>query len=300
MQIKRWLSTSDRLKQLAAQRLDLSIPELQLLTDDRWTMVAAQTSPTSDVETDAGLRRTFGTLRMQAENNLIPRLHFALNAYLKASAGVLPESLTQLLPHFEPALAPEMLSRYELLATGQVSDLPVTIATMRSSPRKLSWIQSTTTSDSSGPPALAAATVARPPPPTLCHPIIRPRLLLFAVMLVGVAGADFYAARVVSAQRTRQDALRREIAGAEHQLDALRAQNEITARDLRLAEQQLAQLPAPAAHAAEASAARETEIKDWVARAQPAGIAQVVPYIDPPFAPSVIEALLSSDRERGR
>lgn len=122
-QIQTWLGHLDRLKQLVVQRPDLAIPELQFLSADDWAGVASQTASGAGLDTEAGVRRTLAILRHRAENLMAMKLQRALNTYLKSGDGVLPDSITQLLPHFDPSIAPELLFRYELLRTGKLADI---------------------------------------------------------------------------------------------------------------------------------------------------------------------------------
>lgn len=123
-QIRKWFARRDHLKELATRRPDLVSPEMQLLTDDQWFAAATRPSSAADPDDETELRETFAFLRRHADNLLIPQLRLALNAYLTTTGGVLPDSLSQLLPHFDPSVAPELISRYELLYSGKVSDVP--------------------------------------------------------------------------------------------------------------------------------------------------------------------------------
>lgn len=122
-QIRAWLANLDQLKQLITARPDLSIPELQLLSPDDWSNFAPSTTTATGLDTEAGLRSVSSALRHRAENLMAMKLQAALNAYVQSGNGELPSSLDQLLPHFVPAIAPELLTRYELLRTGKLSDL---------------------------------------------------------------------------------------------------------------------------------------------------------------------------------
>ncbi len=123
VQIQLWLANLDRLKQLVLQRPDLAIPELQFLSADDWVGVASQTASAPGLDTEAGVRRSFAILRRRAENLMAMKLQRALNTYLKSADGILPDSITQLLPHFDPSIVPELLFRYELLRTGKLADI---------------------------------------------------------------------------------------------------------------------------------------------------------------------------------
>lgn len=124
-QIQTWLAHLDRLKQLIVQRTDLAIPELLFLSADDWASVASQTASAPGLDTESGLRGSLAILRQRAENLMAMKLQRALNTYLKSAGGVLPDSIAQLLPHFDPSISPELLLRYELLRTGKLGDISV-------------------------------------------------------------------------------------------------------------------------------------------------------------------------------
>lgn len=124
-QIQTWLAHLDRLKQLIVQRTDLAIPELLFLSADDWASLASQTASAPGLDTESGLRGSLAILRQRAENLMAMKLQRALNTYLKSAGGVLPDSIAQLLPHFDPSISPELLLRYELLRTGKLADISV-------------------------------------------------------------------------------------------------------------------------------------------------------------------------------
>ena len=92
----------------------------------------------------------------------------------------------------------------------------------------------------------------------------RPHFILFGTVFAALAGTGLYEARLISAQRDQEQALLRRTADLERQVTDLRRQRDTTARDLQLAEQQLTQLPASAAPAADRP--RDAEVKAWLAR----------------------------------
>lgn len=121
-QIRTWLAHSSSLKQLAAQRPDLSIPEFQLLNADDWADSASKMVGSLPTD-EAGIRRAFASLRYRAERLMSEKLFRALKGYLKTTDGLLPDTLPQLLVHFDPPIDPLLLSRYELLHTGKLNAL---------------------------------------------------------------------------------------------------------------------------------------------------------------------------------
>lgn len=97
----------------------------------------------------------------------------------------------------------------------------------------------------------------------------RLRLLLFVTALAAGLGLVVFETRLVSAQRAQSQLLTQQIADSTRQLTALRRQRDGTARDIALAEQQLARLP-PVTLATQSSAAgaRDLATEAWVARTQ--------------------------------
>lgn len=119
-QMKDWLAQLDRLRQFIAQRPNLKIPELAFLTDEDWFSVATD----GRLVTDEEVRRAAAHLRRRAENFGGHKLMSALNAYLKANDGKLPDTPLDLAPFLDPSVDPSLLQRYEILHTGKLSELP--------------------------------------------------------------------------------------------------------------------------------------------------------------------------------
>ncbi len=92
----------------------------------------------------------------------------------------------------------------------------------------------------------------------------RPHFILFGAAFAALVGTGLYEARLISAQREQGQTLLRRTADLESQIADLGRQRATTARDLQLAEQQLTQLPASAATAADRT--RDAEVKAWLAR----------------------------------
>lgn len=123
--IAAWLARASRLRAFVATRPDLSIPELRLLSHDQWAEIASKSDPTVDTGSDAAIKAALALARKTAEDLFAPQLQRAFNSYLRTSGGLLPDSLYQLLPHFESPISPTLLSRYHLLQTGRLDALPV-------------------------------------------------------------------------------------------------------------------------------------------------------------------------------
>ena len=97
----------------------------------------------------------------------------------------------------------------------------------------------------------------------------RLHLLLLVAALAAGLGTVVFETRLVSAQRAQHQLLTRQIADSTRQLAALHRQRDGTARDLALAEQQLARLPlVTLATRSSVPGARDLATEAWVARTQ--------------------------------
>jgi RNA polymerase sigma factor (sigma-70 family) len=120
----------NRLKRVAAERPELTIPEFGLLNEQDWYTQVQRVKADSDDET--GL--FFRNLRSQAKVRFSIGLADAMLNYVRANQGLLPTSPRDLLSYFSPAFseaygyahapAAAMLDRYELLYSGAHSDVP--------------------------------------------------------------------------------------------------------------------------------------------------------------------------------
>ena len=90
------------------------------------------------------------------------------------------------------------------------------------------------------------------------------RTLFLSAALLAVAGLGVFEAQVILRQREDLRELRKRSEPLEKQVAALRRERETALQELAAAERQLAELPAPAVNPAHA--ARQTEIKAWLAR----------------------------------
>lgn len=117
--LRGWQTSLAQLRDALKQRPHLSIPELQLLSDDDWFDAATK----AKLDSDDDLRRALASLRGQATVLMGEKMRSALNAYLKANDGILPGRIDQLLPFFNLPIDPSWLERYEILRTGKLSEL---------------------------------------------------------------------------------------------------------------------------------------------------------------------------------
>jgi len=119
-QMQQWLAQIDRLKDFLAQRPEWNIPELKLLPEEHWFNVAA----TDRFESEEQFRRATARLRDRAVGLVAQKIFPALNAYVRAHDGQLPNNALELAPYSDPPLDPAILSRYEMMQTGKASEVP--------------------------------------------------------------------------------------------------------------------------------------------------------------------------------
>jgi RNA polymerase sigma factor (sigma-70 family) len=117
--LRGWQANLAQLRDALSQRPYLSIPELQLLSDDAWFDAATK----AKLNSDDAVRRTLAGLRNQATFLMGAKMRSALSAYLKVNDGILPDRIDQLLPYFNPPIEPVWLERYEILRRGKFSEL---------------------------------------------------------------------------------------------------------------------------------------------------------------------------------
>jgi len=118
---EKWLKSVNKLKQLLEQRPDLRIPEVQFLTDDDWLRLA-QSGDRGETEDD--MRRTMAEIRNSAKTHFNSQIGSALNRYIAANNGQLPNDISQLKPYFKSPVEDAMLQRYQVQRTGKLSDYP--------------------------------------------------------------------------------------------------------------------------------------------------------------------------------
>lgn len=111
-----------QLKQWLEQNPNEKIPELQFLTDQEWLRCAASFS---SLETDDDFRRAFSYLRQTAKNDFAWNVGRALDNYVAANNGQLPNDILQLKPYLSSINVDDItLERYQLLQTGSLSNFP--------------------------------------------------------------------------------------------------------------------------------------------------------------------------------
>ena len=78
------------------------------------------------LDTDEGVRQIMGNLRRAAKIRFVADLGTALNEYLKASNGQLPDDLSALKGYFKKPVDDAALQRYALLHVGKASEVSAT------------------------------------------------------------------------------------------------------------------------------------------------------------------------------
>lgn len=112
-----WVSKLHEIKGWLQRTPGEAIPELALLSETELLKDVADMPPASKVAWASSVLRT------HAKKYFAPFLGAALSDYLLGNNGQLPNDLTELKPYFRFPVDDAMLQRYELLHTGNVSDL---------------------------------------------------------------------------------------------------------------------------------------------------------------------------------
>jgi RNA polymerase sigma factor (sigma-70 family) len=113
------LAKVQQLKERVDQLPEKKIPEIQFLTPTDWMNLALNPSFTNDMSA-----YSMSQLRIAAKDKFAPLLAQALRNYTQASDGRLPNDLSQLKPYFDSTVGDEILGRYKLVHTGNLSDVP--------------------------------------------------------------------------------------------------------------------------------------------------------------------------------
>jgi hypothetical protein len=99
---------------------DKKIPELQWLTAEDWLKSASN----AKLDTDEGVRQALGDLLGHAKHQFGTVMGHALDKYIEANNGQLPTQVSDLGAFFEPPIDNTILQRYQMMVTGNVSNLP--------------------------------------------------------------------------------------------------------------------------------------------------------------------------------
>ncbi|HVU08131.1 MAG TPA: sigma-70 family RNA polymerase sigma factor [Verrucomicrobiae bacterium] len=114
------VATVNQLKQRLEQMPWQKIPELQFLTTQDWLREA---SLVGDLNTDDDFDRALAELRSSAKQRFAYSMGAALDDYIAANNGQLPNDISDLKSYFNPPVDDAMLQRYQLLQTGNLNDL---------------------------------------------------------------------------------------------------------------------------------------------------------------------------------
>lgn len=110
-----------QMKQWLEQNPNEKIPELQYLTAQEWLRGA---SYSGDWKTDDDFGRGLSQLRRDAKRTFANSLGAALANYVSGHSGQLPGDISELASYFNPPIDGTILQRYQLLQTGNLSDIP--------------------------------------------------------------------------------------------------------------------------------------------------------------------------------
>ncbi len=110
-----------QLKQWLEQNPNEKIPELQYLTAQEWLR---GTSYSGDLKTNDDFDRALSQLRRDAKRTFAYSMGEALANYIAGNNGQLPGDISQLASYFQPPVDGTILQRYQLLQTGNLSDIP--------------------------------------------------------------------------------------------------------------------------------------------------------------------------------
>jgi RNA polymerase sigma factor (sigma-70 family) len=110
-QLKQWLEKNPNEK----------IPELQYLTAQDWLRGA---NYSGDLKTDDDCDRALSQLRRDAKRTFAYSIGEALANYIAGNNGQLPGDISQLESYFNPRIDGTILQRYQILQTGNLSDIP--------------------------------------------------------------------------------------------------------------------------------------------------------------------------------
>lgn len=114
-----WKTNVEKMKQLFAEHPEQRVPEMRLLSDQRFFDLARD----QDLDSSNGIRRAFSEIRKDAKNAFVPMLQQALNAFINANNGQLPAQASDLKSYFEQPVDDDMLAQYKMLFTGSAADV---------------------------------------------------------------------------------------------------------------------------------------------------------------------------------
>jgi RNA polymerase sigma factor (sigma-70 family) len=110
----------NQLKHRLEQMPEENIPEIQLLSDQDWLQ---QASFSGDLNTDDELDRALAGLRSAAKQRFAYSMGAALDAYIAANNGQLPNDISDLKSYFDKPVDDAILQRYQLTQAGSLGNL---------------------------------------------------------------------------------------------------------------------------------------------------------------------------------
>ena len=108
-----WAAKKEKLQKIFAERPDLRIPEMQFLTDKQWLDLVKDV----DLDSESGIHAAIGFVRKSAKMSYAPIIQNALNKFIEANNGHLPNDVSQLNPFFEQPIDDAILQRYKIFDT---------------------------------------------------------------------------------------------------------------------------------------------------------------------------------------
>jgi RNA polymerase sigma factor (sigma-70 family) len=114
--IEAWIARAEDLRVLLEAMPDKNIPELQLLSDEDWLVIAKD----AKLETDEDVRKAFSALRDAAKTKFALILQTALKNYIKTNGDGLPADTSLFIPYFESPVDPAILQRYQIVQNTQL------------------------------------------------------------------------------------------------------------------------------------------------------------------------------------
>lgn len=109
-EIASWVERVKRLRQVIAEKPEIALPEMRLLTEDDWLRVAKN----ARFDTEKDTRLALAELRATAIRQFQSRLSSALATYDQAFPNQKPMSVQALAAYFAAPIDPAILERYEL------------------------------------------------------------------------------------------------------------------------------------------------------------------------------------------
>jgi RNA polymerase sigma factor (sigma-70 family) len=110
-----------QLKQWLEQNPGNKVPELQYLTAQEWLRGA---NYTAELKTEDDFERALSQLRRDAKRTFTYSIGEAMANFVAGNNGRLPGDISQLVSYFNPPIDGTILQRYQLLQTGNLSDVP--------------------------------------------------------------------------------------------------------------------------------------------------------------------------------